>query len=63
MIAMLLKSIFLKSLLKQKGMNVTIPDRQSFVRMMAPAYDKVGALAGKQEMTKLLNAVEQARLK
>lgn len=44
-------------------MNVTIPDRQSFVRMMAPAYDKVGALAGKQEMTKLLNAVEQARLK
>ena len=49
--------------LKQKGMNVTIPDRQSFVLMMAPAYDKVGALAGKQEMTKLLNAVEQARVK
>lgn len=49
--------------LKQKGMNVTTPDRQSFVSMMASAYDKVGELAGKEEMSKLLNAVEQARVK
>ena len=44
--------------LQQKGMHVTYPDRQSFVVKMKPAYDKVGALAGKNEMQQLLKAVE-----
>lgn len=45
--------------LQAKGMNVTYPDRQSFVAKMAPAYEKVGALAGQAEMKKLLEAVEK----
>ena len=44
--------------LQQKGMHVTYPDRQSFVVKMKPAYDKVGALAGRNEMQQLLKAVE-----
>lgn len=44
--------------LKSKGMNVTVPDRESFVSKMAPAYEKVGKLAGKAEMDKLLEAVK-----
>lgn len=47
--------------LKKKGMNVTVPDRESFVRLMQPAYDKVGGLAGKEEMAKLLKAIDAAR--
>lgn len=47
--------------LKEKGMNVTVPDRESFVRLMQPAYDKVGELAGKEEMAKLLKAIDAAR--
>ena len=49
--------------LKGKGMNVTTPDRESFVKMMAPAYDKIGELAGKDEMKMLLEAVEASRTK
>lgn len=47
--------------LKAKGMNVTTPDRKSFVDMMAPAYKKIGELAGEQEMKALLEAVEKAK--
>lgn len=49
--------------LKNKGMNVTTPDRESFVKKMAPAYEKVGSLAGKTEMDALLAAVEKERAK
>ena len=49
--------------LKAKGMNVTTPDRESFVEMMTPAYNKIGELAGKDEMKALLDAVENARTK
>ena len=49
--------------LKSKGMNVTNPDRDSFVKLMAPAYEKVGKLAGEAEMKKLLDAVEANRVK
>lgn len=48
--------------LKVKGMNVTTPDRESFVRKMAPAYQKIGELAGKEEMENLLNAVRELTL-
>ena len=44
--------------LKKKGMNVTYPDRESFVKMMAPAYDKVAQLAGKDAMQVVLDAVK-----
>lgn len=47
--------------LKSKGMNVTVPDRESFVKKMQPAYEKIGELAGKTEMKALLDAVEKAR--
>ena len=43
--------------LKEKGMNVTTPDRQSFIDKMAPAYKKIGELSGQEEMDKLLKAV------
>ena len=49
--------------LKKKGMHVTNPDRDSFVKLMKPAYDKIGELAGKDEMKKLLDAVEANRAK
>ena len=49
--------------LKKKGMHVTNPDRDSFVKLMKPAYDKIGELAGKDEMKKLLEAVEANRAK
>ena len=44
--------------LKKKGMNVTYPDRESFVKKMAPAYAKVAELAGKDAMDEVLNAVK-----
>ena len=44
-------------------MHVTNPDRDSFVKLMKPAYDKIGELAGKDEMKKLLDAVEASRAK
>lgn len=47
--------------LRAKGMNVTTPDRASFVEKMAPAYQKVGELAGREEMEKLLQAVKAAQ--
>lgn len=49
--------------LKKKGMHVTNPDRDSFVKLMKPAYDKIGELAGKDEMKRLLDAVEANRAK
>ncbi len=47
--------------LKAKGMTVTAPDRKSFVDLMKPAYDRVGELAGHDEMQKLLDAVAAAK--
>lgn len=44
--------------LKTKGMNVTMPDRESFVSKMQPAYKKVGELSGKAAMEELLGAVK-----
>ena len=44
--------------LKKKGMNVTYPDRASFVSKMAPAYEKVAQLAGQEAMDEVLNAVK-----
>ena len=45
--------------LKGHGMNVTSPDKQSFVDKMAPAYTKIGELSGADEMEKLLKAVKE----
>lgn len=47
--------------LQKKGMNVTYPDRASFVEKMKPAYKKVGELAGEDAMHELLKAVQAAR--
>lgn len=44
--------------LQAKGMNVTYPDRQSFIDKMGPAYEKVGELSGKEEMQELLVAIK-----
>ena len=44
--------------LKKKGMNVTYPDRASFVSKMAPAYEKVAQLAGQEAMDEVLKAVK-----
>ena len=44
--------------LKKKGMNVTYPDRASFVNKMSPAYEKVAQLAGQEAMDEVLNAVK-----
>lgn len=45
--------------LQAKGMNITTPDRQSFVEKMQPAYEKVSELSGKEAMDQLLNAVKR----
>lgn len=37
---------------------MTYPDRQSFIEKMAPAYEKVAELAGKDAMQEVLNAVK-----
>ena len=47
--------------LKAKGMHVSVPDRESFVAKMRPAYDKVGALSGKAAMDDVLAAVRAVR--
>ena len=47
--------------LKKKGMNVTTPDRKSFVNMMGPAYKKIGEIASEAEMQKLLKAIDAAK--
>ena len=44
--------------LKKKGMHVTNPDRESFVKKMKPAYEKIGELAGQDQMQALLDAVQ-----
>ncbi|MDO5532019.1 TRAP transporter substrate-binding protein [Sutterella sp.] len=49
--------------LKAKGMNVTYPDRASFTTKMQPAYAKIGELAGKAEMEKLLKAIDAEKAK
>lgn len=46
---------------KKHGMNVTYPARDSFVKKMAPAYEKVAELAGKDAMDELLAAVKAAQ--
>ncbi|MDY6323418.1 MAG: TRAP transporter substrate-binding protein [Succinivibrio sp.] len=45
--------------LKGKGMKVNDVDRDSFVKKMAPAYEKIGKLAGQDEMDALLKAAKQ----
>lgn len=47
--------------LKAKGMNVTTPDRASFVSKMKPAYEKVSQLSGKAAMDELLAAIEKTK--
>lgn len=47
--------------LQAKGMNVTTPDRNSFVEKMQPAYEKVSELSGKEAMDAVLDAVKQAK--
>lgn len=44
--------------LKSKGMNVTTPDRNSFIEKMQPAYEKVGKLSGEKAMNEILEAVK-----
>mgnify|MGYP004694025253 CR=1 FL=1 len=45
--------------LRQKGMNVTTPDRESFVSRMQPAWDKVSELSGAEAMDAVRKAVKQ----
>lgn len=47
--------------LKKKGMNVTTPDRESFVKMMGPAYKRIGEIASEAEMQKLLKAIDSVK--
>ena len=44
--------------LKEKGMNVTEVDKQSFKDMMAPAYEKIAKLCGQEELDNLLKAIK-----
>lgn len=47
--------------LKKKGMNVTVPNRESFVAKMKPAYEKVSELSGKGAMDELLGAIDKIK--
>ena len=40
-------------------MNVTTPDRESFVSRMQPAWDKVSELSGAEAMDAVRKAVKQ----
>ncbi len=44
--------------LKEKGMNVTEVDKQSFKDMMKPAYEKIAKLSGQEELDNLLKAIK-----
>lgn len=43
--------------LKGHGMNVTEVDKQSFIDKMGPAYEKVAAICGQEELDNLLKAI------
>lgn len=47
--------------LQALGMNVTYPDKSTFIAKMDPAYEKMGELAGADEMEALLAAVNEYR--
>ena len=42
-------------------MNVTVPNRESFVSKMKPAYEKVSELSGKGAMDELLGAIDKIK--
>lgn len=46
--------------LKDKGMNVTTPDKQSFIDKMAPAYEEIASLCGQDELDNLMAAAKAA---
>jgi TRAP-type C4-dicarboxylate transport system substrate-binding protein len=47
--------------LKDKGMQVTQPDIAKFRSAMQPAYDRIADYAGKENVTKFLKMVNDAR--
>lgn len=46
--------------LESLGMNVTTPDKQSFIDKMGPAYEEIASLCGQEELDALLAAAEAA---
>jgi tripartite ATP-independent transporter DctP family solute receptor len=47
--------------LKQAGMQVTYPDKAKFKALMKPAYDRMNAIAGEENITAFVKMVEAAK--
>jgi tripartite ATP-independent transporter DctP family solute receptor len=47
--------------LKKFGMEVTYPDKSQFKKLMKPAYDRMNAIAGEENITTFVKMVEEAK--
>lgn len=47
--------------LKEKGMNVTTVDKQSFINKMDSAYKKISSISGEESLNNLLDAVKKTK--
>ena len=47
--------------LKKFGMEVTTPDKAQFKKLMKPAYDRMKAIAGEDNITAFMKMVDEAK--
>jgi len=47
--------------LKKFGMEITYPDKSEFKKLMKPAYDRMKAIAGEENITAFIKMVEEAK--
>ncbi|HSB04927.1 MAG TPA: TRAP transporter substrate-binding protein [Thermodesulfobacteriota bacterium] len=47
--------------LKKFGMEITLPDKSEFKKLMNPAYDRMKAIAGEENITAFIKMVDEAK--
>jgi TRAP-type C4-dicarboxylate transport system substrate-binding protein len=47
--------------LKKLGVEITLPDKAQFKKLMKPAYDRMNAIAGEENITAFVKMVEAAK--
>jgi TRAP-type C4-dicarboxylate transport system substrate-binding protein len=47
--------------LKKFGMEVTTPDKSEFKKLMKPAYDRMKAIAGEDNIAAFIKMVDEAK--
>jgi TRAP-type C4-dicarboxylate transport system substrate-binding protein len=47
--------------LKKFGMEVTTPDKTEFKKLMGPAYDRMKAICGEENIAAFIKLVDEAR--